>query len=475
MSIGPNNISTQLSLTKERAHDFLWEQELKDASIFRRSLVRALQIGYAVIRDLLEGQLSLRAMSLVYYTVIATIPLLALAFSVLKGLGLHNAMEPALLNLLEPLGDRSIEVTTNIISFVENVRVDVLSFVSLGVLLYSVLTMMQKIELSFNFIWGVTEGRKFASRISEYLFAIIVSPLLIFISVGISSYISTNFFEHYLESLSFGGALLQFIGFASAFVFMSLAFAFSYTFIPNTRVQLRSAFIGGMMTTIIWKTMGGIFQGFFVNSSTSEIIYLAFFTVILVMIFIYLGWLVLLTGSSIAYYHQYPEKTQIGRRKTFISINDQEELSLTVLYLITQRFQSQEEPWTASALAKTLRSNPIVIDDMLRLLGKMDLIRPTNEDPQRYLPTHTLNNASVVVVRERIRNFSPEPVKVTYHSKNRDVLHQFLKSADTTLQENLGSMTFGDLSDQSKKSQAPEESAKTPTDKERANVNDSND
>jgi len=102
---------------------------------------------------------------------------------------------------------------------------------------------------------------------------------------------------------------------------------------------------------------------------------------------------------------------------------------------------------------------------MLHLLVKMDLIRPTNEDPQRYLPTHTLNNTSVVIIRERIRNFSPEPIKVTHHSKNRDVLRQFLKSADTTLQENLGGITFGDLSERSKESKESGKSAKTPTDK----------
>ena len=99
--------------------------------------LRAFQVGFAVARDLAQGQLSLRAMSLVYYTVIAFIPLLALTFSVLKGLGAHNTMEPALLNLLSPLGERSAEVTRNIIMFVENVRVDVLGFVSLGVLLYT--------------------------------------------------------------------------------------------------------------------------------------------------------------------------------------------------------------------------------------------------------------------------------------------------------------------------------------------------
>ena len=65
-------------------------------------------------------------MSLVYYTVIAVIPLLALTFSVLKGIGAHNTMEPALLSVLAPLGERSEEVTASIIQFVDNVRVDVL-------------------------------------------------------------------------------------------------------------------------------------------------------------------------------------------------------------------------------------------------------------------------------------------------------------------------------------------------------------
>ena len=184
MESGSARISALTQQWKSWLHDFMWDTNLAVQPLWRRTAIRSLQIAYAVGRDLAEGQLSLRAMSLVYYTVIAIIPLLALTFSVLKGLGVHNAMEPALLNVLQPLGERSLEVTRNIINFVENVRVDVLSIVSLGVLLYTVLNMMQKIEMSFNFIWSVSVGRKFANRVSEYLFAVIVSPLLIFISIG---------------------------------------------------------------------------------------------------------------------------------------------------------------------------------------------------------------------------------------------------------------------------------------------------
>ena len=285
MGMGQNKYRALSIRLKQQLNDLIWNSDLPALPAWRRALIRALQITYAVVRDLGEGQLSLRAMGLVYYTVIAFIPLLALTFSVLKGLGAHNAMEPALLNLLSPLGERSVELTRTIINFVENVRVDVLSIVSLAVLLYTVLNMMQKVEASFNFIWSVNKGRNLANRVSEYLFAIIASPLLIFVSVGITSYINTNVFERYLQQLSFGGFLLQILGFSTAFLVMSLAFAFAYSFIPNTRVHFKSAFIGGLMTTLIWKAMGQIFQSVFTNSNSNEVIYLAFFSIILVMMF----------------------------------------------------------------------------------------------------------------------------------------------------------------------------------------------
>ena len=80
-----------------RAHDFLWGEDLGAASLLRRKLVLALRTLYAVGRDLGEGQITLRAMSLVYTTLLSLVPLIALSFSVLKGFGVHNQVRPALL------------------------------------------------------------------------------------------------------------------------------------------------------------------------------------------------------------------------------------------------------------------------------------------------------------------------------------------------------------------------------------------
>lgn len=404
--------------------------------------LRTFQIGYAVARDLAQGQLSLRAMSLVYYTVIAFIPLLALTFSVLKGLGAHNTMEPALLNLLAPLGERSGEVTRNIIMFVENVRVDVLGFVSLGVLLYTVLNMMQKIEAAFNFIWSVSEGRKLTTRISDYLFALIVSPLLIFVSIGITSYINANIFERYLDTLSFGGVTLQIFGTASAFLFMSMAFAFAYRFIPNTHVRFGPAFIGGMMTTLIWKAMGLVFQNVFANSSSNEIIYVAFFTIILVMIFIYLGWLVLLTGSSIAYYIQNPGRIRTGRKRLRLSIAEHESSVLSVAYLIIERFQKQQTPWTANELTNYLQLNGIIIDDVIDTLLGIGFIIPTNQDPQRYLPAGAVEDRTIQSVWKQLRHYVPDPFTRSKHIRKIEPVQDYLNSVEERVAESLGTQTF---------------------------------
>ena len=109
----------------------IWLTELSDIPGWKARLVRASRILFAVLRDLKDGQLTLRAMSLVYTTLLSLVPLLAVSFSVLKAFGVHNQIEPLLLNLLTPLGQQGVEITANIIGFVENMKVGVLGAIGL--------------------------------------------------------------------------------------------------------------------------------------------------------------------------------------------------------------------------------------------------------------------------------------------------------------------------------------------------------
>ena len=118
-------------------------------------LFDVLRYPFALIRDLLTGELNLRAMGLVYTTLLSLVPLVAFAFAILKGLGIHRDLEPLIYEFLRPIGERAGELTTQMMTFVDNVRGGVLGSVGLAFLLYTVVTTIQKLEDAFNFAWHV--------------------------------------------------------------------------------------------------------------------------------------------------------------------------------------------------------------------------------------------------------------------------------------------------------------------------------
>ena len=445
MSLSISSLQAFLAQIRTGVNDYLWQQSSPDLPLWKRFALRSSQIVVAIVRDLLQGQLSLRAMSLVFTTVIGFFPLLALIFAVLKGLGVPNALEPTLLTLLQPLGDDANGFNTDILGYVDAIQVELIGITSVGLLLYFVLDMMRKIESSFNYICAVRQGRSWSSRVSEYLFAVIVSPLLLFLSITITSSVNTSFFSSLLESLSYGIFIIELVALAAPVLLMSLAFAFAYSFLPNTRVQFGSAFIGGFVTTIIWKLMGSVFQGFFI-ASARESIYLTFATVVAVMFFVYIGWLVALIGSSIAYYHQYPSKTRVVRGESNLSIAQQEELGLSAAAVIINRFNAGLGPLNEIELAAALSGQPIVIEDSLLALEKIGLISRTADDPPCFLPTKSVQTCTFFDLWKALRSYNADPLKSRAAAKDQQLVREFSESLKQTVAKELGNMTFTDNS-----------------------------
>ena len=129
----------------------LWETNLSTLTGYRAFLIKSLRLFSVATHEFTEGQLTLRAMSLVYSTLLSIVPIIAISFSVLKAFGVHNEiLEPFMINFLAPLGDKGVEITSTIIGFVENMKVGVLGSLGLGMLFYTVISVIQKVEKSFN-------------------------------------------------------------------------------------------------------------------------------------------------------------------------------------------------------------------------------------------------------------------------------------------------------------------------------------
>jgi membrane protein len=120
---------------------------------------------HALRREYDEGGLALHATSLVYTSLLSLAPLLAVSFSVLKSFGVHNQLEPFLLEVLAPLGDKSAEIVAAIIGFVESISVGVLGVIGFVALFYTVVSLLEKIEQTTSGACPSREAWRAASAI----------------------------------------------------------------------------------------------------------------------------------------------------------------------------------------------------------------------------------------------------------------------------------------------------------------------
>jgi len=368
-----------------------------------RFIKQAVRIAIAIGRDLKDGQLSMRAMSLVYTTVIAVVPLLALSFSVLKGFGMHQRVEPALLDALVDIGDKRYEIVSTIMGFIDNVNIGVLGSIGFAILIFSVISMMQKIEGAFNHAWQVRRARAMGQRFRDYLSVIFVGPLLIMLSTAITASFNTSIVTDYFMVLPMGGTIMSLFGELLPFFMMSLGFALAYMFLPNTRVTLIAALVGGMVTTVFWKIMGWGVSNFVANSASHIAIYSAFASIIILMVWLYLGWLVLLTGASVAFYFQNPRFLRHAKSEQVVSASIREKLALNIIYLIAIQFKQGGDSWSANALALKLETPEFIVDELIAELVELGYIFKNQEEDSVHLAKST-DAIEIPQVIEQIRS-----------------------------------------------------------------------
>lgn len=326
----------------QRVHDWVWARE--PASPVKRRALHVGRYALAMLRDLMEGEISLRAMSLVYTTLLSLVPLLALAFSILKALGVHNSLEPLLLQVLAPLGEQAKVIADNIIGFVNNIKVGVLGSIGVGMLLYTAVSMISKVEASFNYIWRITQTRGATQRFGQYLSVLIVGPVLIFSALGLTASVRSSSIVTRLQQIEPFGTTLLVLTELAPYALIVGAFTFMYAFIPNTRVRLAAAAGGGLFAGVAWESASVGFARFVGGAGSYSAIYSGFAIVIVLLIWLYLGWLIVLFGCRLSFYIQHPRYLSGFVEPAPPGSREAEFLALRLMMLIVSRFQGGQQP-----------------------------------------------------------------------------------------------------------------------------------
>ena len=339
-----------------------------------------LRYVYAIARDLIVGDINLRAMSLVYTTMLSIVPLIAFCFAIVKGLGFHHDFEPLIYDFFRPLGDKAPELTQRVIEFVDHTQGGVLGSVGLAFLIWTVISVIQKIEESLNHIWHVQQARSFGRRVSEYLSALVVGPIVVVAAVGLIASLSADAAVIWLASHEPFGLILVMFGKLTPLVLVTIGFAFLYSFVPNTKVHAGPALLAGLAAGAAWVIASASFAQMVGYSTRMMAIYAGFAIVLLALMWMWINWLIVLTGALLAFYLQNPQYLRSGQREVLPTGRLRERLALSVMYLVARAFAAGERHWTTARLSARLAVPSIALGPVVDALEAAGLLESTEHE-----------------------------------------------------------------------------------------------
>ncbi len=421
----------------KQIHQYIWSYNAADAGEAHSLWRHFLQIVVVVGRDLMDGMITLRAMSLVYTTLLSMVPLLAVSISVLKGFGVHDQLEPTLTNILAPLGEQSVEISAHIVGFVDNMKIGVLGALGLGLLIYTAVSLIQKIEAAFNYTWRLQNSRSLMQRFSDYLSVIMVGPVLLFSAVGITASLGSNQIVEFLNTLPYMNDLLRLMGKVLPFLLVIAAFTFVYMLVPNTRVKFRSAFYGAVIAGVLWQVSGILFTSFVGGSTSYTAIYSGFAIVLVFMIWLYLSWVILLIGASISYYYQNPEQLKLEQIDFHMSGRMRDQLALQAMVNIARAHDKQSDLIPSLENLASYQQVPVsALKRMLDALQNDGLVQVSVQNPPLYLPAVSLQRIKLADILRSAR--AAEDDGQTDSCQSDAAVSNYLKELEQKLEAQLG-------------------------------------
>jgi len=442
-------MSVNLGKLIELEQRLVWDTDYSQSEVWIRIPVAMMRTLVYVYREFSSGELNLRAMSLVYTSILSLVPLLAFSFSVLKGFGVQNQVEPLLLEYFAALGpEKSEEITTTIVEFVNNIDVRVLGAVGLGLLVYTIITLMQKIEAAFNHAWHVKANRTFTERFATFISVLTVGPLLVFAALAVTGSVLNNaLMQTVTDYEPFGTIAVEFARLTPYLLVIS-AFTFLYLLIPNTRVKFFSALVGGIVAGMLWETAGYIFAYFVASASKYQAVYATFGTAMFFTIWLYVSWLILLVGASISYYVQHPNIVIARARNWRFSYATFEGVALTVLVRMVNGYYAKDASLTTDSLSAAQRVPPEMIDKVIAVLEAAKVIGRNAESPAAYMlrvPPEETRVASIVQALREYQIAGSRRVELA----EDPLMESVLAKVDLGIAQALGDMSLKELAQNS--------------------------
>ena len=303
-------IRRQTRKIKDFLNDDIWRLELEELSKAKARFVKYMKILLITIRTFSAEKIGFQAVALSFFSTMSVVPFIAIVFAITGGLGLADKLQEYLYAYFE----NSKQVIDFIIGSARNIidssQGGGMGAISALLFAWIVVWMMLSVERVFNNVWKVTRNRNIFKRLSYIIAMLLIAPFVIMIFFS-----GTILYSHALELFGLDGVLLDefktIITWLIFAIIVTFTFSAMYKFIPNAEVDYGTALRAAIPAAIAFTIMNYLYLETQVMVTRLNAVYGVFAAVPLFMIWINVGWYIILIGSELSYAFQHVENYNI--------------------------------------------------------------------------------------------------------------------------------------------------------------------
>jgi membrane protein len=307
--------------------------------------------------------------------------------------------------------------------FVQNTQSSALGVVGMLLLLFVAIRMLANIEETFNDIWGVTRGRSWLARIILYWATLTLGPLLL---AGVLGLVSSPHFQTtkgFVSGTIIGGFIFELL----PLVLLWLLFALTYQLVPNTKIHFGAALIGGIVGGSLWH-LNNVFGFLYVSRVvTSSKIYGSLGLVPVFMVGLYFSWLILLFGAQVAYAFQNRKVYLQDKLVENVNQRGREFVALRLMTCIGQCFQTGQPPVTLQNISIELGIPTRLAQQVLQILLNARLIVETGGREPGYAPARPLEVITAHDILHALRTGGGQELPMRDGPMRAEVLGEFAR------------------------------------------------
>lgn len=427
----------------------IWRIRLRDQPMGRGFLIRYVRMVLLAFRGFDENRCSLRASALTYYTLLSIVPIAAMAFGIAKGFGFESVLEEELMKAFPNQEEAVAAIIKFARNMLDNTKGGVITGIGIAVLFWTVVKVLGNIESSFNDIWGIKTMRSFGRKFGDYLSVMLIAPVLMIVSSGITVAISSQvgelaerskFFE-ILQILVESG--LKFV----PYFLIWILFSFMYVFMPNQKVKLSSGVVAGVIAGTIYQLLQWGYIYLQVGVANYGAIYGSFAALPLFLVWLQTSWLIVLLGAEISFAHQNVETYEFEPDCMNASQWFRRLMALRIMQLIVHRFVKGETPQTAGEIAHTLGIPIRLVRELIFEMTESQILSEVRQGPGResgYQPGVDPEGLTLHRVMERLDHRGTEEIPLI-HTQEIDRLTASLREFEQVIEKSKSNLRLKEL------------------------------